>query len=210
MTTCVLASSRISSADSRLPRYTFTFCSRSSWPRRQSSTRPQPASPGRRDSEPRPPAETLARLRNRDLIAAPPERERTLKTGRSRSHDQNRGIAAGGGDALGMPSAAPLLPDGRVLRAAHRDTIVPAGDADVAADAFADVLLAALVDLQRQEGIGDGGSRGADQIEHAAPDLTDHGVRRGEAADPDHGLLGDLPDEVDDRLAPLFRGRTGR
>ena len=61
-------------------------------------------------------------------------------------------------------------------------------DADVAADAFADVVDAALLDLLRQEGIGDRGPRGADHVEHAAPDLRDHGVGRGEAADADHGL----------------------
>jgi hypothetical protein len=45
-------------------------------------------------------------------------------------------------------------------------------NADVAADALADVLLAALVDLLRQKGIGDQAPR-PDQIEHAAPDLPD-------------------------------------
>ncbi len=49
-------------------------------------------------------------------------------------------------------------------------------------------LLAARVDLVRQEGVGDRGARGTDQIEHAAPDLADHGVGGGEAADADHGL----------------------
>ena len=46
-----------------------------------------------------------------------------------------------------------------------------AGDADVAADAFADVLEPALLDLLRQERIGDRGPRRADQVEDARADL---------------------------------------
>src|SRR5262252_1609521 len=99
-----------------------------------------------------------------------------------------------------MPPAAPLLARSRILRTANRHAIVPARDADVAADALADVLLAAGVDLHRQEGIGDRGARRADEVEHAAPDLADHGVGGGEAADPDHGLARDFLHEVDGRL----------
>jgi len=92
---------------------------------------------------------------------------------------------------------------------------VPARDADVAADALADVLLASLVDLARQERVGDRGPRGADEIEHPTPDLTHHGVGGGEAADADHGFAGELLHELDDRLvAPLGResrrGTVGR
>ena len=50
----------------------------------------------------------------------------------------------------------------------------------------------ALLDLPRQEGIGDRGPRRADHVEHAALDLRDHGVGRGEAADADYRLGGEL------------------
>ena len=42
------------------------------------------------------------------------------------------------------------------------------GDADVAADALADLVEAALLDLARQEGVGDGRPGGADQVPGAA------------------------------------------
>ena len=50
----------------------------------------------------------------------------------------------------------------RLIAAGH-----VAGDADVAADAFADVFEPAFLDLLRQEGVGDGRPRRADEIEDA-------------------------------------------
>src|ERR1700760_1385368 len=104
-----------------------------------------------------------------------------------------------------MPSAAPLLPDRRILRTAHRNTVVPTGDADVAADALADVLLAPLSDLLRQKWIGNRGSCTADQIEHSPLDLRNHGVRRSEAPHSDHRPPRDLLDELDHGLVTAFR-----
>jgi len=48
---------------------------------------------------------------------------------------------------------------------------MPARDADIAADAFANVLLAALIDFPGQKRIGNRGPRAANQIEDPAPDL---------------------------------------
>ena len=54
-----------------------------------------------------------------------------------------------------MPALAPLLALGRVLGAAHRrDRGIPT-DADVAADALADIFHAPFADLLRQERVGD-------------------------------------------------------
>jgi hypothetical protein len=46
---------------------------------------------------------------------------------------------------------------------------VIAAHAYVAADAFSNVVDIAVLDFLRQEGVGDGGSRGADEIQNAAP-----------------------------------------
>ncbi len=70
-----------------------------------------------------------------------------------------------------------------------------AGDADVAADAFADLVDPALLNFLGKKGIGNGGPRRPDHVEHAAPDLADHGVRRGEPADTNDRLGRHLLDE---------------
>ncbi len=88
--------------------------------------------------------------------------------------------------------------------------VVPTGDADVAADAFADFVVVSLIQLARQERVGDGGARGADQIEHAAPDLRNHGVRRREAADADDRPRGQRLDEIDDGFVAALLGETRR
>ncbi len=72
------------------------------------------------------------------------------------------------GDALRMPVTPPLFAHCGVLRAAHWHDAALSAHTDVAADALADVLRSAFLDLLRQEGIGDGGTRGADEIQHAA------------------------------------------
>ena len=80
-----------------------------------------------------------------------------------------------------------------VQRSGRHDVF--ARKADVATDALADIFRAAFLDLARQERISDAGPSRADQVEHAAPDLRDHRVGRGEPADPDHRLGRDLLDE---------------
>src|SRR3546814_4176361 len=85
-----------------------------------------------------------------------------------------------------MPAALPLLAHGRVLGAADRRGHLVAGDADVAADALADVVDAPVLDLLRQEGIGDRGARGADHVHDALLHDAHHGVRRGVARSEEH------------------------
>ena len=143
-------------------------------------------------------AELLGGIREGHLVAAARQRDRALEPGRAAADDQDGGIAGRRRESFGVPVPAPFFAGGRVLRAAHRDAVVPAGDADVAADALANLVFAALVDLARQKRVGDGRTRAADKIQDAAFDLRHHDVRRGEAADADHRLLGDLLDEVDD------------
>ena len=87
---------------------------------------------------------------------------------------------------------------------------MPACDADVAADALANILLATLVDFSRQKRISDGGARGADEIENAAANLRDHGVGRCEAADPDDGPRRQALDEINDRFMTGFGGEARR
>src|ERR1700730_14323781 len=105
-----------------------------------------------------------------------------------------------------MPPAAPFLAYGWVLRTSHRHTVMPARNADVAADAFADVLLAARIDLLRQERIGDGGPCAANQVQAPPSDLRDHGVGRCKTPHADHRFFRNLLDEVDDGLVTAFGG----
>src|ERR1700723_2533428 len=63
-----------------------------------------------------------------------------------------------------MPTPAPLLAGGRVLGTAHRHAVVPARNADVAAYAFAYLVVPPLVDFIRQKWVRDARSRTPDQI----------------------------------------------
>ena len=141
-------------------------------------------------------------------MAASPERQRAFEASRSATDDEDAFRPVTSLDALGVPSPPPFLAGGRVLRATYRHAIVPARDADVAADAFADLGFASFADLAWQERVGDRWSRAADEVQHAAPDLRDHGVGRGEAPDADHRLPGQRFDEVDDRLMAAFAGEA--
>ena len=122
------------------------------------------------------------------------------KSDRPGADDQHAILRLPREDHLRMPAFAPLLAGRRVLRAAHRRDGVVAADADVAADAFANVLEPPFLDLLRQERVGNRGPRRADHVEHAALDLRDHGVRRGEAPDADHRLGGQRLHEGDELL----------
>src|ERR1019366_741011 len=102
--------------------------------------------------------------------------------------------------ALRMPSLAPLLAHRRVLRAADRRNGHVAAHADVAADALADVVDASLLDLPREERVGDARPRRADEVEHAAAHLVGHRVGRGEPPHADDRLRGALLHPADERL----------
>src|ERR1700692_2611332 len=109
-----------------------------------------------------------------------------------------------------MPAAAPLFTGGRILGTAHRYAVVPARDAYVAADAFADLVLPAVIDFFRQVRIRDGGSRASDQIEDSAAYLRDHHIGRGEAAHAHDRPFGQLLDEVDDGFVAPLGGKRRR
>src|SRR6185436_3794464 len=83
---------------------------------------------------------------------APRERQRALQAGWSAAHHQR--VEAGGQrrEALGVPASPVLLAGSRVLRAADVAARVGLGDADVAADALANLVEPALVDLPGRKG----------------------------------------------------------
>src|ERR1044072_8528393 len=107
-----------------------------------------------------------------------------------------------------MPAAAGLLagcrppaalppPGGRFRREEPGGPAdLPARDADVAADALADVVEPALVDLHREERVGDGRAAGGDDVKCAVVDRLDHEVGAGEPADAEHRLLRDALDRL--------------
>ncbi len=118
---------------------------------------------------------------------------------------------AGGAKRSGCQSRRHSSPAVGILRAAHRHAVVPARDADIAADALANLVLPALVDLVRQKRVRDRGPCAPDQIEYSAPYLRDHHVGRSEAADSHHRPPGQLLHEIDDGLvASLGREPRGR
>src|SRR5205823_5656258 len=100
-----------------------------------------------------------------------------------------------GRDALGMPAPPPFLADCRILGAAQTYGLVVGGPANIAADAFTDLIVAAFGDLPRQKGIGDRGPCGADQVLDATLDLARHAVGRSEAADAYHRFRRETLDE---------------
>ena len=157
--------------------------------------------PGGKSGQPRlvtqAPSELGARLGERDLVAALAERPRCLEPRGARSDHEHAVAGSAPLDLLGMPAPPPLLADGGVLGAADRDLFVVARVADVAADALVDVVFPPLLDLFRQEGVGDGGAGRADEIEHSTPDLRHHGVGRSESPDPHYRLRRHLPCESD-------------
>ncbi len=147
-------------------------------------------------------AELPRRLGQHDVVPALAEPHRSLESGGAGADDEHPRLGPARAVALRMPPSAPLLAHGGVLRAADRRRGPVAGDADVAADALADVLEAALFDLPRQEGIRDRGARRADQVEHAVADEPHHRVRRRQPADADDRLRGQLLEAAEVLLGP--------
>ncbi len=141
--------------------------------------------------------ERVGGLGEHHLVAALAERLRGLETGRARADDEHLGVRRPRPHPLRMPAATPFLAHRRVLGAADRRMQRIAGDADVAADALADVLEAPLLDLPRQERVGDRRPGRADQVEHAVAHHPHHRVGRGEASDPDDRLARQLLEPAD-------------
>ena len=104
------------------------------------------ADPGGEPGQPRlaqhPAAELAARLGEHHRVAALAERLRRLEPGGPGADDEHARVGALRPDPLRVPAAPPLLAHRRVLGAADRRHRPVAGDADVAADALADVLAA--------------------------------------------------------------------
>src|SRR6185437_11509216 len=89
--------------------------------------------------------EFLACFGQAHLVPALAQRARRFQTGRPGTDHQHARGRALRRDAFRVPVLAPLLAHGRVLRAADRRDGHVAGDADVASDAFADVVAAAFL-----------------------------------------------------------------
>ena len=116
--------------------------------------------------------------------AALPEHEGALEPRRAGADDQH--LAAGVRrtlETLRVPAAAELLARGRILRARDLVMVERARKADVATDALADLVEPSLLDLLRQERVGDRRPRGADQIPDAAADDLHHSLRARQASD---------------------------
>ena len=145
---------------------------------------------------PDPSAKVRACLRQCHPMPAPSERQRGFQTGRAAADDQHLSPVGKHRHTLGVPAPAPFLGDRRVLGAAHDHACVFDRHTDVAADALADVLDPPLTDLVGQEGIGDRRPGAADDIEHPAPQLADHGIGRGKAPHAQNRLVRDLLDEA--------------
>src|SRR5690606_24922707 len=125
------------------------------------------------------------------IVAALAEHARALHTGRPRTDGQDRARRSGLGELLRMPAAAVFLVCGGVLRADDgRAADLPTGDADVAADALANVLVATFLDLLGNERVRDRRTGEAEDIEAAFANARGHVVRTGFAADAQHGHLG--------------------
>ena len=154
-------------------------------------------------------AQRTARVRQHDLVAAMAERLRGLQPGGAGADHQDLRVGGLPADPLRVPAPAPLLAHGRVLGAAQRRDRAVAGHADVAADALADVLVPALLDLLGQERIGDRRAGGADEVQDAAPDHPRHRVGRREPPDAHDRLRGERLQAADVRLLGGFVAEAG-
>src|ERR1700683_4150973 len=118
-------------------------------------------------------------------VAALTQDSRALHPRGTAADDQHAAGVSRAVEFLRMPAAPVLLADGYILRAHDLAALLELRHADVAADALADVLHPALGDLGRQKGIGNGRTRGADDVEHAGANQSDHVVGAGQPAVPD-------------------------
>ncbi len=122
------------------------------------------------------------------------EHDRALHPGRSSADDEDPAVGIQGWfDVLRVPPAPVLLAGGGVLRAGNVIHRADAGDADVAADALADLCGSSVLDLLGQERIRDCRPCPADQVADAAPDELGHPVRIGQALHEHHRLFGHAP-----------------
>ncbi len=135
-------------------------------------------------------------------VAALAKDARAFHAGGSAAHHQHGAGLRCLGEFFRMPSAPIFLADGHVLSAHDLAALLELGDADVAADAFPDVLDSSFGDFRGQEGVCDRGAGSADDVQHTGTDQCDHVVGTGEPAISDHGYA-----RSQDRLALLDEGR---
>ena len=149
-----------------------------------------------------PTAELGGRLRECHVVPALAQGNGCFEPSRPGPDDEHRLVGALLRDLLWMPAAPPLLPHGRVLSAANRVVHLIACVADVAADALADLVFSAFIDLVRQEGVGNGGASASDQVDNTLIHHAQHAVRRGKAPYADYRLVRQLLHVVDRGFEP--------
>ena len=110
---------------------------------------------GKRGLPQQSPAELGSRLGKQNRVPSLPESPRTLQPRRPAPDHQHRFIRSLRPDALGVPAPTMLFTHGGVLGATNRHLRVVAGDADIAADALANVVRIAARDLGGQKRIGE-------------------------------------------------------
>src|SRR6267142_4059375 len=143
-------------------------------------------------------------------ISASAQESCTLEPGRTRTDYKERVLSGSRRYDFRVPALSPLFTHGGILRAPDRCHSVVARHADIASDAFANVVDVSVLDLFGQEGVGDGGAGSPDHVEDPASNLRHHGIRRRKAAHADHGLGGQLLDESHELfLIPFLREARG-
>ena len=90
--------------------------------------------------------------------------------GRHMSWDEDFIVLLFGRDDLRVPTAPPFFAHGWVLCAADGNEARIASDANIAANAFADIFVAAFFDFVWQKWICDAGACRADQVHDSALD----------------------------------------
>src|SRR5262245_22376331 len=102
------------------------------------------------------------------------------------------------GEALGMPTPPVFLADSRVLSAHDRRLLLVPRDADVAADAFAHVVEAPVLDLARKKRICDARTCDPDYIDNAAANRRCHRIGTREPPDAYDPLGRVRPHQLDE------------
>ena len=135
------------------------------------------------------------------VVAALAEHARTLHAGGPGTDHEDRARIRRLLELLRVPAAPILFHRGGVLGAdERRPADLPARNAHVAADALADVVEAAFLDLIGQEGVRNRGPGGADDVRLAGGNDLCHVVGAGHAADAEHRHVGDALHVLDPGL----------
>ena len=147
-------------------------------------------------------------LGQRHIVTPAAQHHRRFQSGGPRTDYQHFRWRIARPDRFRVPPAPPFLTERWVLGAARRRHGEVSRHAHVAADTLADILDAPLFDLFRQVRIGDRRPCRADEIENAVANESHHGIGRGEAANADHRLGGELLDAGNERQLIAFFGEA--